>query len=1125
VSAIAVPESGRAWERVFQSALAEFRRRCQLREGVFLPATAFPQEYRAQVPARLAARDAIRLGTLAAGRRKDGVDLWRPLPTLGDAHYRLRIYSTEQRALDTVMPLLQNLNLHVIDQVQYRLGWQEQRMFLRSFTVAPAGDSLPDLVRTRKPLLEALDALLTGKLENDALNGLILSTGLSWKEVDVFRAYHNYYSQLGKRFSRFRFHQALFHNPGVTRLLFRYFATRFQPREPSESAAQREEVLSAIRQDLAAALNEVTDTSEDHILRDLFNLIDATLRTNFYRRWDDPDYFVSLKICGLGVIDMPTPRPLFEIYVHSVVMEGIHLRGAAVARGGIRWSDRPDDLRVEILDLMQTQMTKNALIVPQGAKGGFVVKTPCRDPEECERRAEEAYSTFIRGLLDVTDNRTESGVVHPPRVVPYDDADPYLVVAADKGTARLSDRANAIAREYGFWLGDAFASGGSHGFHHKRLGITAWGAWECVRRHFLELGRDIENEAITVVGIGSMDGDVFGNGMLWSKNILLLAAFSGQHIFLDPNPDPERSYRERRRLFELPNSTWADYDVRVISPGGGVFPRAAKEIALSAPVRAWLGLRHRAIDGEGLVRALLAAPVDLLWLGGIGTYVKAGAETHEEVGDRVNDAVRIDGSQVRATVVAEGANLGFTQKGRIEFALAGGHINTDAVDNSAGVDLSDHEVNLKILLGLLQEAGVVADEEHRNRLIEDFTADVCESVLQDNRSQSLCLSLDRERCRRDPEPFLELADRLENAALLDRACASFPSRKEVQARFGQGLVRPELAVLMAYAKLAWKRALLEAGDFLDDEWAGQMLTEYFPVPVRDRYAFFLRKHPLAREIAATVICNRIVDQAGSAFLVRIDELEPTSVAHLAGAYLCFDAALGGDAVQKKVTALAGRLDTSRQYGLLLEREDMLVAFCDWAIREECSLRPNPAVVEGWRSDLGAYLDYRQKSLRDDERSAFVERRAEMLGLGFSETEALLFALGPHLRDFPMIASLARSVGAPLPQVAALTDGIAGWLGTQRCLTLLGGIRPRDRWEWRAQAALSERFRAAAGRLARALWRDGYRDPAVFFTEPGMRRRRAKLRRLLEELDEIPSLSLAPFAVLSAEVEALIDGAE
>ncbi|HWO99998.1 MAG TPA: NAD-glutamate dehydrogenase domain-containing protein [Methylococcus sp.] len=1109
---------------MFQSALDRFRRRCRLRSGLVLPATAFPREYRTQVPPWLAARDAIRLGALVEQGR-NGVDLWRPLPTLGDAHYRLRIYSTEQRALDAVMPLLQNLNLHVIDQVQYRLGWQERRLFLRSFTVAPRGEPPPDLVRTRKPVLEALDALLAGKLENDALNGLILSTGLSWKEVDVFRAYHNYYSQLGKRFSRFRFHQALFHNPGVTRLLFRYFATRFQPREPSESAAQREEILLTIRQDLAAALNEVTDTSEDHILRDLFNLIDATLRTNFYRRRDDPDYFISLKISGLGVIDMPAPRPLFEIYVHSVAMEGIHLRGAAVARGGIRWSDRPDDLRVEILDLMQTQMTKNALIVPQGAKGGFVIKTSCRDPEECERRAEEAYSTFIRGLLDVTDNRTETGVVHPPRVISYDDADPYLVVAADKGTAHLSDRANAIAREYGFWLGDAFASGGSHGFHHKRLGITARGAWECVRRHFLELGRDIENESITAVGIGSMDGDVFGNGMLWSKNILLLAAFSGQHIFLDPNPDPERSYRERRRLFELPNSTWADYDVRVISPGGGVFPRAAKEITLSAPVRAWLGLRHRAIDGEGLVRALLAAPVDLLWLGGIGTYVKAGAETHEEVGDRVNDAVRIDGSQVRATVVAEGANLGFTQKGRIEFALAGGHINTDAVDNSAGVDLSDHEVNLKILLGLLQEAGVVADEEHRNRLIEDWTTDVCESVLRDNRSQSLCLSLDRERCRRDPEPFLELADRLENAALLDRTCESFPSRKEVQARSGQGLVRPELAVLMAYAKLAWKRTLLEAGDFLDDEWAGQMLSEYFPVPVRQRYAPFLCKHPLAREIVATVVCNRIVDQAGSAFLVRIDELEPTTAAHLAGAYLCFDAALGGDAVREKVTGLVGRLDTSRQYGLLLEWEDTLAAFCDWAIREERGLRPNPTVVEGWRTDLGTYLDYREKSLRNDERSAFAERRAEMLGLGFSETEALLFALGPHLRDFPMMAGLARSVGAPLSRVAALTDGIAGLLGTSKCLTLLGGIRPRDRWERRAQAALAERFRAAAGHLARALWRDGYRDPTAFFAEPEMRRRRAKLSRLLEELDETPSLSLAPFAVLSAEVDAIIDRTE
>jgi glutamate dehydrogenase len=614
-----------SWERVFATYLQHAATAANVRLAPIAHAELFSPEYRALVPPRLAARDALCLDALLreGGER---FDLWEPDPHLGDGHYRLRLYGDRERNLDEIMPFLENLNLRVIDQVRFRMAAGERALYVRSFSVVPAEAGMEELMPRKTALLEALHALLAGWVENDALNGLLLSTGLSWREIDVFRAYRNYYFQLGSRFGRFRVHKALLSNAGAARLLFRYFESRFEPDGRWSGPAQREEeALSPIRLELIAALNEVAEANEDRILRDLFNLIDATLRTDFYRAGDPAEHAIALKISSLGVISMPAPRPLFEIYVHSRLMEGIHLRGAKVARGGIRWSDRPDDFRNEILDLMLTQTIKNALIVPQGAKGGFVLNTPDGSPEERNQLAKEAYAKLIRGLLNLTDNRAGGAIEPPPGVVAYDDADPYLVVAADKGTARLSDSANGIAREYGFWLGDAFASGGSHGYHHKQLGITARGAWVCVRRHFREAGQDIESRPFTVVGIGSMDGDVFGNGMLLSEHILLRGAFGGSHIFLDPNPDPAVSWRERKRLFELPYSSWNSYDRGLISSGGGVYPRDAKDIPLSPEVRAWLGVRHVSTDGEGLIRLLLTAPVDLLWLGGIGTYVKATA--------------------------------------------------------------------------------------------------------------------------------------------------------------------------------------------------------------------------------------------------------------------------------------------------------------------------------------------------------------------------------------------------------------------------------------------------------------------------------------------------------------------
>ncbi len=767
-------------------------------------------------------------------------------------------------ALSSLLPILEGLGLTVVEEVPTRLeGAPDDGAYLHDFGVLVDGAQL-DLDRLALPIEQAVLAILAGDAESDLLNGLVTRAALPWEDVQMLRAYRRYRQMVRREFTETYQSQVLIDHAETAALIIALFHARFG----SVDAPATEAEADALRDEIAARIDAVPSLDEDRILRGFLQLVLATTRTNAYR--PDRGRRLSLKLRSADVPSMPDPKPLYEIFVCDPEMEGVHLRGGPVARGGIRWSDRREDYRTEVLGLMKAQMVKNAVIVPVGSKGGFVLKRPLpADRGELDAEVRRQYSTLIRGLLDVTDTMVAGAVVHPPDVRVHDGDDPYLVVAADKGTAALSDTANAIAIEYGFWLGDAFASGGSTGYDHKALGITARGAWESVRRHFRELGHDVQERSFTVVGIGDMSGDVFGNGMLRSSQIRLIGAFDHRHVFVDPSPDPARSFAERARLFALGGgSSWADYDPAAISPGGGVFPRSAKSIAISPEARTALGITAASLTPAELCQAILRAPADLLWNGGIGTFVKASTESNDDVGDRANDAIRVDGRELRARVVAEGGNLGATQAGRIEYALAGGRINTDAIDNSAGVDCSDHEVNLKVLVDLAVERGRVAATE-RNALLASVADDVCTQVLYDNYLQVQILSQEEAAASELLESHEALMLALEADGLLDRQLEFLPSSEVVaeRARAGRGLTRPELSVLMGHAKLALRERVL-ASTVPDDRFMQRELRDYFPRRVLEATGDLYLQHPLRREIAATIATNEVINDLGISWVWR-----------------------------------------------------------------------------------------------------------------------------------------------------------------------------------------------------------------------------------------------------------------
>jgi len=835
----------------------------------------------------------------------------------------VNLYSVRGLDLTDILLTMQNLGLAVTDELRLPLTLPDgRRCFLYRFDVEAPADRIAALHAGEERFVDALRALDEQRATDDPLNGLILGAGLGWRDVEVLRTLRNHLLQVRSHWNTETVNGVLVRNAAVAGALEGAFVARFDPARESE----RDEAVKGADRGVEAALEAVRSLAEDEVLRGLFNLVRAALRTNAYQRPERPVF--SIKVDSGRVEGMPSPRPMVEIYVHSRRLEGIHLRGGRVARGGIRWSDRHDDFRTEVLGLMKTQMVKNSVIVPVGSKGGFVLKGELPGRPALDEYLVDRYREYVSGLLDVTDNREDGRVLHPPEVVRHDGDDPYLVVAADKGTAHLSDTANSVSNQYGFWLGDAFASGGSAGYDHKKMGITARGAWECVKHHFRNLGKDIQREPFTVVGIGDMSGDVFGNGVLLSRATRLLAAFDHRHIFIDPDPDPEASHGERERMFGLPRSTWRDYDPKLISRGGGVYDRSAKTVPLSAEARKLLDCDVKSPSGEEVIRKILTARVDLLYNGGIGTYVKSSSEEDADVGDRANDRVRVDGREVRARVIGEGGNLGLTQKGRLEYWAAGGLINTDAVDNSGGVDTSDHEVNIKIFLNMLVKKGVIRGREERNDILAEMTDDVAELVLADNAGQSLALSLDGRRSIRRTEEFFELIDDMAGAGLLNRVDESIPSREELLGGpVGErGLPRPLLCVLLGYGKMSGFQLLLET-DFADQPVALSLLDGYFPPLLRQRFSEHFVEHVLRREIIATTAINCLVNRGGVTLLPRLMDGARTGIGDAVAAWVEVDREAQAEALRDALLG-AGRAAAEEQEALLQIEEALEIAVQD-----------------------------------------------------------------------------------------------------------------------------------------------------------------------------------------------------
>ena len=972
-------------------------------------AQAFPAAYTEDFLGDAAALDVSFLEAVQKEPTRLHLDIYRPDARRKDKFF-LKIFRNQDAIpISDLLPMLENMGLKVIAERPYELEFPAgRRAWIQDLELLMQASTVPQFEALEREIKSTFTAVWTGRMDNDSFNQLTLSAGIAWRIVIVMRAYCRYLLQTGLPFSQGYIAQVLVNNAPIARLLADLFETRFNP---AIAPAARQSALTRLDRRLQAALEAVTLSDEDRILRALWNALSATVRSNAYQSGGDGHFkdYLSFKIESQQLRELPLPKPMFEIFVFSPRMEGVHLRMGFVARGGIRWSDRREDFRTEVLGLMKAQNVKNTVIVPVGAKGGFVVK---RLPAEREAQRAEViacYQILIRGMLDITDNIVDDRIIGPASVVRHDRDDAYLVVAADKGTATFSDIANAISGEYGFWLGDAFASGGSAGYDHKKMAITARGAWECVKRHFREMGVDIQSKDFTVTGIGDMAGDVFGNGMLQSRHIRLVAAFNHQHIFIDPQPDPARSFRERERLFKLPRSSWEEYSRAAISKGGAVYSRSAKSLTLSREAQLLLELPAQVTPNEA-IKAILKAHVDLFWNGGIGTYVKATFESHNDVGDRSNDAVRVDARELHCKVIGEGGNLGLSQLGRVEFARRGGRLNTDFIDNSAGVNCSDVEVNIKILLNGAMRAGDLT-RAGRNRLLVRMTDEVAGLVLRNNTLQGQAISTSEFQSKERLSEFAYVIRVLERSGDLNRSLEYLPTEEEIAERRkdGEGLTRPELAITLSYSKIWLYRALIQS-DVPEDPYLSAELARYFPTPVQKRFPVRVKRHRLRREIIATAITNSLINRMGPAFPVRAQDDTGADPAAIARAYSIAREIFAVRDIWAQIEALDNRTPAAVQYTAMFQATRLLRHVTYWLLEnrrddldiERAVLRYAAQVAQLFR-ELGQVLSATERARLNVQRSQLIEQHVpEHLASRIASFEALHCAL-----DLVEVAMAAR----------------------------------------------------------------------------------------------------------------------
>ena len=1020
---------------------------------------AFPSSYRDTMSPVTAVRDIYNLErskTLAPERLT--VDLAPPEKT-GFLHLKL-FRSGRPIPLSETLPVVENMGL----KIEYTGGPYEVRpqdsdvsLFIHEFVGLPAHPSIVEFSRGKPAFEETLLKVWSGEVENDIFNALAFRAGMGWREIRVLRAMARYLRQLRIPYSHEMIAATFLSHPQVAQHIYALFFARHDPDLKGDRAARGREIETRIMD----ALGNVEAVEEDRIIRRYVNLVQSSLRTNYFQRLPDgtPKPYLSMKFDSRAVEFMPLPKPLYEIFVYSPQVEAVHLRGGKVARGGIRWSDRRDDFRNEILGLMKAQMVKNSVIVPVGSKGGFIVKKPPAEADKFLAEGIACYRIMMAGMLDITDNRSNGKIIPPLRVVRHDADDPYLVVAADKGTAKFSDIANGISQDYGFWLDDAFASGGSAGYDHKQMGITARGAWESVKRHFREIGKDIQSEDFTCIGVGDMSGDVFGNAMLLSKHTRLLGAFDHRHIFCDPDPDPAESFAERERMFELPRSSWADYNRKKISKGGGVFARSDKNIRLTPEIKKAFGIAADNLSPAELITAMLKARVDLLYFGGIGTYIKAASETHEEVGDRANEALRIDGGEVQATVIGEGANLGMTQKGRIEYAQKGGRLNTDAIDNSAGVDTSDHEVNIKILLRKAVDNKVLSLEA-RNKLLASMTDEVAKLVLRDNYMQTQALSIAEARAPELLSLHVRCMHALEKTGLLNRDVEFLPHSPDIaeRQRTGKGLTRPELAIMFAYGKISLYQQLLDS-NLPDDEFLRGDLLHYFPQPLREKYAKDIAQHQLRREIIATALTNSLVNRAGSHFMLEMDERTGKQPAEIARAYLLAREAFDLRISWGEIEAFDNKVPAKTQIDMLLTVNEILAYAVQWFLNETKLPPKLGPIIETYRAGvkcLAAWLSARPPEV--DGRCKKVQ--ADLVAKGVPASLAARIAYMPLLGTALDLTQLAAETNIGIEKIAGIFFGLGQHLGLDWLIERARAFVADTPWQREAVATIIEDLTAS-----------------------------------------------------------------